>query len=243
MADIDPAYITSHTQLPYFEPTYTTDLYPAPVGINSIPYSTAFNQPEAPLNIENLAYFPPPPTYGVTPEPADWQRYFNLSPSSTPTSSEHTDYDMEMPYMDPNPGPSLSTSLNVTPHSEGLETPTFTPCYSPVSVATPQQPLSPRKYACEYESCGHKEFDRPCDLNKHLKTHNKHLECDFEPNGGCQMKFSTEKDRKRHRETVHEKLRPYVCHICVKEGAEGKEGRFSRKDNLRIHRKKVHGVE
>jgi len=249
IVDIDPSYITNFPQPPHPEPTSTIDYnqYFATVGNHHLPYSPAniFDQSGVPLIFaDNLSYTTPPPAYETNLE-LDWQNFVNLSGSSTPSSSVHTDFDnMEVSYMGATPGLSIPTSQNVTPQTEGLETPTFTPSCSPLSVTSPPQPLPPpRRYACENESCGHKEFDRPCDLNKHLKTHNKHLACDFEPNGGCQMRFSTEKDRKRHRETVHEKKRPYVCHICVREGAEGKEGRFSRKDNLRIHRKKVHGAD
>ncbi|RPB23226.1 hypothetical protein L211DRAFT_849860 [Terfezia boudieri ATCC MYA-4762] len=245
MDDIDPADITDFSNS---EPHFNQ--YPAAVGNHHSQFETPFT------SAEDFSYIPLPhtpfaaydttlerhllsPAYGTALE-GNWQTYF------TPSSSIYTDFDnMETSYPNTNPGLSSPTSQNVTPQTEGLETPTFTPSCSRASSVTspPQQSPPTRRYACKQESCGHKEFDRPCDLNKHLKTHNKHLECDFETNGGCQMRFSTEKDRKRHRETVHEKKRPFICHLCVKEGAVGKEGRFSRKDNLRIHRKKVHGVD
>ncbi|KAF8425883.1 hypothetical protein EV426DRAFT_572907 [Tirmania nivea] len=237
------AYMSEQLEHLYIDPNQYLTLVDSHYHPTYIPI--LFEQFGAPLSVTENHYTPPPATssqYDSAVE-SDWQGLVNFSGSSTP-SSEPTDFDNMDIYAGTSPGLSLPASQNISPQSEGLETPTFTPSYSPVSVvSTPQQLPSPRKYTCEQESCGHKEFDRPCDLNKHLKTHNKHLECDFEPSGGCQMKFSTEKDRKRHRETVHEKKKPYVCHICVKEGAEGKEGRFSRKDNLRVHRKKVHGVE
>lgn len=268
MIDINPAYITDFSQLPHYESAYTIDFSRLPysesaytIDFSQLSYSestytidsnqyiqysptNAFEQFRAPTNFpNNFSYTPPSHTPSSVYDNSDWLNFVSLSGYSTPSLSEHTDCDnMEISYMDTNPGLSIPTSQNATPQTAGLETPTFTPSCSPVSVTSPPQQL-PRRYSCEYESCGHKEFDRPCDLNKHLKTHNKHLECDFDPNGGCQMKFSTEKDRKRHKVTVHEKQRPHVCHICVKEGAEGKEGRFSRKDNLKIHIKKVHGVD
>jgi len=236
---VDPAYMTDFTNLSHSEPTYTTGFGQYPHPNSHILYGpAAIFSHEPSLNYAEGYSFNSP-----TPMSPDWPNLVNFPGSPTSSSSDITDFDgMEFPYMGINPGLSLPTSQTVSPQTEGLETPIFTPRSTSVA-SPPQQLLSARKYACEYESCGHKEFDRPCDLNKHLKTHNKHLECDFEPGGTCQMKFSTEKDRKRHRETVHEKKRPYTCHICVKEGKEGKEGRFSRKDNLRIHRKKVHGVE
>lgn len=57
------------------------------------------------------------------------------------------------------------------------------------------------------------------------------------------MSFSTERDWKRHRDTVHEKKRPYVCDVCVREDTKGKEKSFGRKDNLKRHQKRVHGVD
>lgn len=246
---LDPAYIVDLTHMPHqivdVNPAYLTNFSQLPSAYidfsQGIQYS-AVDQFGVPINFADNFYTPP--SHSPSSVDSDWLSLLHLSGYSTPSLSEHTDSDnMENPYMGTSPGLSIPTSQNITPQTAGLETPTFTPSCSPVSFTSPPQQLLPRRYSCEYESCGHKEFERPCDLNKHLKTHKKHLQCDFEPNGGCQAKFSTEKDRKRHRETVHEKKRPYVCHICVKEGAEGKEGRFSRKDNLRIHRKKVHGVE
>ena len=83
--------------------------------------------------------------------------------------------------------------------------------------------------------------DLPKKKKRYRRTHNKHLECCFEPNGGCQIRFSTEKGRKRHRETVHEKKRPYVCYICVGEGAK-RRGYLAARD-LRSHPKQVHRSE
>ncbi|KAF8460158.1 hypothetical protein BDZ91DRAFT_664694 [Kalaharituber pfeilii] len=80
-----------------------------------------------------------------------------------------------------------------------------------------------------------RSFDRRYKLYKHFKTsHQKNIPCPYAPQG-CPRKFSTPKDRKRHVETVHDKLRPFACSVCGK--------RYGRKDNLRVHMKKVHKPE
>jgi len=102
--------------------------------------------------------------------------------------------------------PDIPTSQNVSGQNQGLETTTFIPSCISVSTNSPLQLLPPhRRYECEYESCVHKQFDRPSDLNPHRRTHHKYLECEFDR---CQVRFSTEKDRQRHRECVHEKKEP-----------------------------------
>ena len=228
-------YFTLPTEFPsYLELTYPTEVTEYSQLINNLTlYGPAivFGQSEDLLNGTDSETLPPPYiAYDTTSEP-DWS-FINFS-----DSYEQGSYNIEVPYGGPDPG-SLSTPSSGT---EDLETPTTTPAYSPVSVASsPQQQLSSRnlKYTCKYESCGYKGFSRFCDLNKHLKIHNKNLLCDFEPNGNCRERFSTEKDRKRHKDTKHENKRPYTCHICLRAGTDRK---FSRIDNFRVHKRKLHG--
>lgn len=159
----------------------------------------------------------------LTPE--EYSRYFDFS---------------TFPSMDPrdtNPGMS-PTSQDVSPQTEGLVTPTFSPASgsSPCSIASPS---ATRKHSCGFASCGHKQFERPCDLNKHLKTHDKHLPCEFAKEG-CIWVFCTKKDLDRHVNGVHKKKKPFSCHICK---SQGDDKRFTRKDNWRVHLRKVHGAE
>ena len=162
----------------------------------------------------------------------EWLQFVTLSPTSSPPPASGFEDDMGIS--------TCSTSNDVSPQSECLDTPTITPNGSPPSFppSAGQPRFAPRRFICP-ECRSPKVFHRRCDLNKHLKTHSKHLSCEYATQG-CLKKFSTQKDMKRHADSVHRGKKDYRCEICIQQGADGM---FSRKDNLRDHQKRVHRIE
>lgn len=91
-------------------------------------------------------------------------------------------------------------------------------------------------YVCDFPGCQQKQqYTRMCELNKHKKTHERNFPCRHSPN--CKA-FSTAKDRNRHETTIHKAEfggEEYICQDCGKS--------CSRKDNLRDHRRRRHGMD
>ncbi|KAL2068815.1 hypothetical protein VTL71DRAFT_15153 [Oculimacula yallundae] len=77
-----------------------------------------------------------------------------------------------------------------------------------------------------------KPFIRKCDLNKHSKNHERTFWCDITP---CTYTkgFVSEKDRRRHVDTVHRKS-TFTCHV------PGCEATFSRSDSCQRHFEERH---
>lgn len=180
--------------------------------------------------------------------------HFDTEMSSPPLSEEFWQYvrfpdspapapatpDLGMAYSPGTTVPeNMVTPRDVTPQTEGPNTPTFT-LYSgrsPASTGSPQMPSSSStEFICSEEGCGARQFERRCDLNKHLKTHNKDFQCEFS-RPECTARFSTRKDLKRHLNTVHLREKKYFCKICQEQGSTGT---FSRADNLKDHQRRVH---
>ena len=160
----------------------------------------------------------------------DWHQYMNLSPTLSPVPTHGFDMDNSI----------CSTSDGISPQSERLTTPATTPDCSPPSCPSPpaESRSAPHRFICP-ECRNPKVFRRRCDLNKHLKTHSKHLSCEYAQHG-CPKKFSTQKDMKRHADSVHRGKKDFRCELCIQQGADGM---FSGKDNLRDHQKRVHRIE
>lgn len=90
---------------------------------------------------------------------------------------------------------------------------------------------------CDFPNCprGSTPFSRPCDLNKHRKTHEKNHICTMDlPSGGpCEQRFATSKDLKRHQNSgAHGAQGDFVCPHCG--------SRKSRMDNLKDHMRRKH---
>lgn len=163
----------------------------------------------------------------------EWlQQYTTISPSLSPAPAPRLEDDMDNSI--------CSVSDGVSPQSERLTTPIITPDCSPPSFpsASVESRSDPHRFKCP-ECRSPRGFRRRCDLHKHLKTHSKHLSCEYATQG-CLKKFSTSKDMKRHADSVHRGKKDHRCELCIQQGADGM---FSRKDNLRDHQKRVHGVE
>ncbi|KAI5810254.1 hypothetical protein DFH27DRAFT_598081 [Peziza echinospora] len=144
----------------------------------------------------------------------------------------------------------LTNSTNVSPIVRDLPTPSYTPTPHPTDdqneTFSPTQILT--GFKCEHPSCVNKRlFPRLCDLNKHTKTHSKNLQCPYSAHGCKSKGFSTEKDKRRHITTVHERRKDFQCRLCatgpnVGGQGEGENGWFSRRDNLKDHERRVHGI-
>ena len=163
----------------------------------------------------------------------EWlQQFTTISPTLSPAPAPRLEDDMDNSI--------CSVSDGVSPQSERLSTPIITPDCSPLSFpsASVESRSDPHRFKCP-ECRSPRGFRRRCDLHKHLKTHSKHLSCEYATQG-CLKKFSTSKDMKRHADSVHRGKKDHRCELCIQQGADGM---FSRKDNLRDHQKRVHGVE
>lgn len=124
-------------------------------------------------------------------------------------------------------------AITPSPQTEGLPTPMLTPDNN--SASSPSSPMqlgfAPASYMCK---CCHNVYPRRCDLTKHFKTHLKDLQCEQ-----CPKRFSARRDLRRHVDGVHLHKKDYWCELCAQQGVK-KE--FSRKDNFKAHKRKVHKV-
>ena len=85
-----------------------------------------------------------------------------------------------------------------------------------------------------------KEFKRPCDLTKHIKTHERPWKC---PDEGCKYHlhgWPTEKERDRHVNDKHSVQPPVFKCLFEKEGCPYTSKRES---NCKQHMEKAHGWE
>ncbi|KAF8473310.1 hypothetical protein BDZ91DRAFT_714385 [Kalaharituber pfeilii] len=160
--------------------------------------------------------------------------------SSPPTPYSPADFTLFSPSFsqEPSPPPEIiyTSSATASPAGTQPSTPT-SPLRSPSFFESSPETATVHGYRCSNEACSTRPpFERRCDLNKHLKTHMKFIMC---PHTSCIFKCSTAKDLKRHNDTVHLKLREFVCTKCV---SQGLKGTFSRKDNLQDHQRRVHGI-
>jgi len=105
------------------------------------------------------------------------------------------------------------------------------------SMARRKKNELPRTYTCKSSGC-HKEFKRPCDLTKHVKTHERPWKC---PEVGCKYHdygWPTEKERERHVNDRHSDAPSrYNCLF------EGCTYTSKRESNCKQHMEKSHGWE
>ncbi|KAL1305712.1 hypothetical protein AAFC00_007299 [Neodothiora populina] len=108
----------------------------------------------------------------------------------------------------------------------------------PRSMARRKKGELPKTYTCPVGGCD-KEFNRPCDRTKHLKTHERPHKC---PEAGCDFKtrgFPTEKERDRHWSDRHDPdARTWDCQFKDSENCPYSS---KREHNLKSHMEKAHG--
>lgn len=108
------------------------------------------------------------------------------------------------------------------------------------SMARRKKGELPKTYTCPVAECD-KEFNRPCDRTKHLKTHERphkcsEATCEFSTKG-----FPTEKERDRHWSDRHDaNAKTWDCHFKDTDGCPYSS---KREHNLKSHMEKAHGWE
>lgn len=108
------------------------------------------------------------------------------------------------------------------------------------SMARRKKGELPKTYTCPVAECD-KEFNRPCDRTKHLKTHERphkcsEASCEFNTKG-----FPTEKERDRHWSDRHDaNAKTWDCHFKDTDGCPYSS---KREHNLKSHMEKAHGWE
>ncbi|KAK3068961.1 hypothetical protein LTR53_013071 [Teratosphaeriaceae sp. CCFEE 6253] len=103
------------------------------------------------------------------------------------------------------------------------------------SMARRKKGAKPETHECPIPDCD-KEFKRPCDLTKHIKTHERPWKC---PDADCKYHahgWPTEKERDRHVNDKHSSAPPeYACLF------EPCPYRSKRESNCKQHMEKAHG--
>lgn len=105
------------------------------------------------------------------------------------------------------------------------------------SMARRKKGAKPEIHECPVENCD-KEFKRPCDLTKHIKTHERPWKC---PEEGCKYHthgWPTEKERDRHINDKHSAAPPE--YRCLYDPCPY---RSKRESNCKQHMEKAHGWE
>jgi hypothetical protein len=135
---------------------------------------------------------------------------------------------------------SYESYLSESPNPYRLEQSTPSPS---MSYTTPTTPVfcQPQALVCPHPGCNRSStpFPRQCDLNKHMKTHEKNHLCTLPlPSTGapCGQRFATMKDLRRHQgAATHGVEASHVCPYCG--------SAKSRPDNLRDHIRRKHNME
>lgn len=89
---------------------------------------------------------------------------------------------------------------------------------------------------CQEPNCG-KEFNRPCDLSKHQKTHSRPWKCPIPTCKYREYGWPTEKELDRHWSDKHEET-PTIMYACLFAPCPYKSKRES---NCKQHMEKAHG--
>ncbi|KAK4190601.1 hypothetical protein QBC35DRAFT_61304 [Podospora australis] len=89
--------------------------------------------------------------------------------------------------------------------------------------------------------CG-KTFNRPCELKKHLKRHEKPYACTFHQ---CDKRFGSKNDWKRHENSQHYQLEIWRCvEVTGGEGLDHACGKvYHRRESLKAHLEKDHQMK
>lgn len=105
------------------------------------------------------------------------------------------------------------------------------------SMARRKKNELPKTYTCKSAGC-HKEFKRPCDLTKHIKTHDRPFKCPEEDCKYHEYGWPTEKECDRHVNDKHSDT-PQL-YQCLYTGCPYTSKRES---NCKQHMEKSHGWE
>ena len=105
------------------------------------------------------------------------------------------------------------------------------------SMARRKKNAKPEIHACDVDGCD-KEFKRPCDLTKHVKTHERPWKCSEEKCKYYELGWPTEKERDRHVNDKHSST-PSL-YRCLFEPCPYTSKRES---NCKQHMEKAHGWE
>ncbi|KAG8626787.1 hypothetical protein KVT40_005732 [Elsinoe batatas] len=93
-----------------------------------------------------------------------------------------------------------------------------------------------RTYYCKQDGCS-KQFKRPCDLTKHVKTHERPWKCPDETCKYHEVGWPTEKERERHVNDKHSDSP--VMYKCLEPGCPYTSKRES---NCKQHMEKAHDI-
>lgn len=108
------------------------------------------------------------------------------------------------------------------------------------SMARRKKGELPKTYTCPVADCD-KQFNRPCDRTKHLKTHERPHKCQ---DGACEFStkgFPTEKERDRHWSDRHDpNAKTWECQFKDSDNCPYSS---KREHNLKSHMEKAHGWE
>ncbi|KAI9172507.1 Sex-determining transformer protein 1 [Paramyrothecium foliicola] len=80
----------------------------------------------------------------------------------------------------------------------------------------------------------HKSFNRPCELKKHMKRHEKPYGCTFK---NCRKEFGSKNDWKRHESSQHYLLETWNCE------ENGCKKICQRREGFKLHLQKDHSLE
>lgn len=110
----------------------------------------------------------------------------------------------------------------------------------PRSMARRKKGELPKTYVCPVAECD-KQFNRPCDRTKHLKTHERPHKCS---DASCEFStkgFPTEKERDRHWSDRHDpNAKTWECQFKDSDNCPYSS---KREHNLKSHMEKAHGWE
>ena len=105
-------------------------------------------------------------------------------------------------------------------------------------------PSSFKGHKCEDPNCK-KVFNRPCELKKHQRRHEKPYACTF---NNCDKRFGSKNDWKRHENSQHSQMEIWRCvepalilEPTLNQDECGKV--YQRRESLRIHFERDHKIE
>jgi hypothetical protein len=243
----DPSFALAPLALP---PTNTsTSAWPG------VPYPAQFRPPDLPAATVQLPVVPvqslSPDLYStidtsfnfqqaaLNPTLDDWNADFNFESLAAPNDDtsgwDQLTRDGELqhhsPIWDPfSPTSGTGSSTNSTgPTTSSLALSGYGSSPTPINKTNPKPGMTD-SFSCS--KCA-KECGSRAKLQRHVKNHDERkYSCS---RTGCNRRFTTEADRKRHENKIaHGGRKAWWCAKCGRA--------FGRKDNLRKHEKKVHSV-
>lgn len=170
---------------------------------------------------------------------------FSYDSYTSPPSLSYSTADASHYYSVPTtagPYESYLSESPISPNTYSVNSPT-TPSPS-MTYTTPTTPVfasTQSTLVCPHPGCprGATPFSRQCDLNKHMKTHEKNQLCTLplaSTGAPCGQRFATMKDLRRHQgAATHGVEASHVCPYCG--------SAKSRPDNLRDHIRRKHSMD